>query len=149
MPQLSQIMVRTALLWLGLGYTAGGLALLAKGVTVPPWLWSLRASHVHMLLVGWTVQLALGIAYWILPRFDAAGSRGGSRPVWLSYATLNAGVLLAALPAPLAALTGTTPPAWVPVAAAVAYLAAAAAFISHAWRRVLPFRSLPRPNAER
>lgn len=145
MPRLSQIIVRTALLWLGLGYTAGGLALLAKGVAVPPWLWSLRTSHVHMLLVGWTVQLAFGVAYWILPRLDAAGARGDSRPVWLSYAALNAGVVLAALPGPLAAL-GSPAPAWLPVAAAAAQLLAVAAFVAHAWRRVLPFRAFPPPG---
>jgi hypothetical protein len=148
MPKLSQLIIRAALLWLGLGYTAGGLALLAKGLALPGWLWSLRASHVHMLLVGWTVQLAFGVAYWILPRLDTQGSRGDTRPVWLSYAALNAGVLLAALPAPLTAL-GAPNPTWLPVAAAAAQLLAVAAFAAHAWRRVLPFRTLPRSGSER
>ncbi|HWQ14884.1 MAG TPA: hypothetical protein VNL77_18945 [Roseiflexaceae bacterium] len=143
MPHLTQLMVRTALLWLGLGYTAGGLALLAKGVSALAWLWPLRGSHVHMLLVGWTVQLAFGVAFWMLPRLDAAGSRGDTRPAWLSYLALNAGVLLAALHAPL----GTSAPGWIPVAAGLLYLAAIAAFAAHAWRRVLPFRTLPRPRA--
>ena len=142
MPRLSQLMIRTALIWLGAGYTAGGLALLTKGAPLVPWLWSLRASHVHMLLVGWTVQLAFGAAYWILPRLDAEGDRGDARPVWVCYGALNAGVLLGTLAAPL----GAGAPGWMPAAAGVLYGVAVAAFAAHAWRRVLPFRSLPRAS---
>lgn len=146
MPKLSQLMVRSALLWLGVGYTLGGLALLQKGLGPLPWLWTLRLSHVHVLLVGWLVQLACGVAFWILPRLDAAGSRGDERPVWLCYAALNSGVLLAALQLPLAPLFGTGATRWMPIMAALLYLLASGAFLINAWPRVLPFRNLPRPG---
>src|SRR5262245_55442228 len=38
MPRLSQLMIRTALVWLALGYTIGGLMLLNKGVPLLLWL---------------------------------------------------------------------------------------------------------------
>ncbi|MBK9713998.1 MAG: hypothetical protein IPO81_22250 [Kouleothrix sp.] len=146
MPRLSQLMIRTALVWLALGYSLGGLVLLNKGVPLLPWLWALRSSHIHILLVGWTVQLACGVAFWILPRLDAGGSRGDERLVWGCYLCLNVGVALAALHGPL-----TTLPAAAPIGGALlivvglAYLAAALLFLLHAWPRVVPFRLLPRP----
>src|SRR4051794_28904419 len=106
MPRLSQLMIRTALVWLAIGYAVGGLLLLNKGVPLLPWLWTLRSAHIHMLLVGWTVQLACGVAFWILPRLDASGARGNERLAWICYAALNGGVVLGALYDPLAALGG-------------------------------------------
>ncbi len=97
--------------------------------------------HVHMLLVGWTVQLAFGVAFWILPRLDAQNNRGNVALMWLCYPALNAGVLLASLPDPL---RGRLPSEVLAVAAGILYLLATLTFVLHAWRRVLPFRSIPR-----
>src|SRR5689334_25197122 len=108
MPRLSQLLIRTALVWLVLGSTIGGLLLLNKGIPLSPWLWTLRFTHVHLLLVGWTVQMACGVAFWILPRLDAGGSRGDERLAWLCYLALNVGVVLAALRDPLAASAGAS-----------------------------------------
>jgi hypothetical protein len=146
MPRLSQLMIRTALVWLALGYTIGGLLLLNKGLPILPWLWTLRYTHVHLLLVGWMVQFACGVAFWILPRLDASGARGDERPVWLCYAALNAGVVLAAWHDPLAAAIGGT---WLfdlmLAGAGVLYIVAIVAFAIHAGPRIVPFRTLPRP----
>ena len=40
MPRLSQLLIRTALIWLAVGTTIGGLMLLNKGVPQLPWLLS-------------------------------------------------------------------------------------------------------------
>jgi hypothetical protein len=106
MPLLSRLHIRTALAWLAIGYAIGGLLLAQKGLPIAGWLWSLRYTHVHILLVGWAVHLATGVAFWILPRLDASGSRGDDRLIWAHYACLNAGVVLAALHDPLAGLAG-------------------------------------------
>jgi len=145
MPRLSQLMIRTALLWLAFGYSLVGLVLLNKGLPLLPWLWNLRAAHIHMLLVGWTVQLACGVAFWILPRLDARGGRGDERLVWGCYVALNGGVVLGALHDPLAALVVW--PGWdvLPLLMGLLYLVAAALFALHAWPRVVSFRVLPRP----
>jgi hypothetical protein len=147
MPRLSQLMIRTALIWLALGSTLGGLVLFNKGVPLLPWLWTLRAAHIHMLLVGWTVQLACGVAFWILPRLDAGGSRGDERPAWLCYGSLNAGVALAAIYEPSASSVGMVAGAVVYTVVGVLYLIAAVAMFVHAWPRIVPFRTLPRPGA--
>ena len=139
MPRLSQLMIRTALLWLALGSTIGGLVLFNKGVPLHPWLWTLRAAHIHMLLVGWTVQLACGVAFWILPRLDASGSRGDERPVWLCYGALNAGVILGAPYAPIVNIMGLAARGAAYIMVGGLYLIAAAAFFHHTWPRIAPF----------
>lgn len=140
MPRLTVWMVRTALLWQGLGFSLGALVLAEKGLGRLPWLWMLRGAHIQILLMGWLVQLAAGVAYWILPRFDAAGSRGDARPLWVAYAALNLGVALAALTTPL----GLAPLALV---AGALYALAGVLLVPHLWRRVLAFRTLPRPGS--
>ena len=145
MPRLSQLMIRTALGWLALGSTIGGLVLFNKGVPLLPWLWLLRASHIHMLLVGWTVQLACGVAYWILPRLDNSGSRGDERPVWVYYGAINGGVMLGAIYEPLASFAGQAGVDVPYIAMGALYLIAAAAFLIHAWPRITPFRTRRAP----
>jgi hypothetical protein len=147
MPRLSQLLIRTALVWLVLGSTIGGLLLLNKGIPVLPWLWTLRFTHVHLLLVGWMVQFACGVAYWILPRLDASGTRGDERLVWVCYGTLNSGVVLVALHDPLVAAVGDTLAVRAAsVIAGVMYVVAITAFVVHAAPRVVPFQRLPRPK---
>lgn len=138
MPLVSRFMIRTALLHLALGSTIGGLLLAEKGLGLLPWLWLLRPSHIHLLLVGWTVQLACGVAVWMLPRLNAAGDRGNLLLVWVCYGALNGGVALASLHTPLSAALGGLP-AWPLAVAGLLYALAALAAAGHAWRRVRPF----------
>lgn len=137
MPRLSQYLVRAALVWLALGYTLGGLTLANKGLGLSPWLGTLRLPHVHMLLAGWTAQLALGVAFWILPRLGG-GSRGNERLMALAGVALNLGVVAAALYDPLKPWLPVGSIEWLPVAAGLLYLVAALAALAHLWPRVLP-----------
>ena len=59
-----------------------------------PALWRLLPAHIELLLLGWTLNLALGMAYWILPRYKTGAPRGATRPVWLAYGLLNGAVLV-------------------------------------------------------
>jgi hypothetical protein len=133
-------MVRAALLWQALGVTLGGLMLAGKALPLPAWVAVLRGGHVHILLVGWLIQFACGVAFWILPRLDAAGDRGDERPAWVAAIALNLGVALAVCGAPGAD--------WAAIAAGALYAAGGAAFVTHAWPRVVAFRTLPRPGSE-
>jgi hypothetical protein len=131
-PRPSRWYVRTALLWLGLGFTFGALLLFNKGLPLHPALWRLLPAHIELVLIGWTLNLALGVAYWILPRFVHGAPRGLAWPVWTAYACLNAGVLLVCA-AP-----------WTPGGPALTLLgraaqcAAAGLFAWHTWPRVKP-----------
>lgn len=133
MPRLSVWMVRSALLHLLLGFTLGALLLAQRGVPLHPAIPRLRPAHAELLLAGWTIQLAMGVAFWILPRFRQGPERGDERPAWAAWALLNLGVLGAAAGAALldSALAVTL--------GRGAEALAAAAFARHAWPRVKPF----------
>lgn len=92
MPLISVILVRLSFLYLFMGASIGSLLLAAKGLYFWPWIWSLRPLHIEFLLFGWMVQLAFGVAAWILPRTQ---ERTNSSPLVLTTVLLNAGIWMA------------------------------------------------------
>lgn len=132
MPRLSVWAIRASMLYLAAGFTLGGLMLFNKGVPLHPALWSLLPAHVEFLLFGWTLQLALGVAFWILPRFAQEPKRGNESLVWIALGLLNAGVWLVGL-GPLLRLSAS-----LTLIGRLAQVGAAAAFALHAWPRIKP-----------
>ena len=135
MPRLSVFFIRTALLYLVAGFTIGGAILAQKGGAFSPSAWQLLPAHIEILFFGWTVQLIMGTAFWILPRFSKSPPRGNPQVAWLSYALLNAGVLVAVF-SPL-----FQEPAWALLAGRLLEGMGLTAFISNAWPRVKAFGS--------
>ena len=132
MMRLSVWTVRAALLYLGVGFLIGALMLFEKGV--PLHLASLRMLplHVEFVLIGWTLQLAMGVAFWILPRFGREPRYGNQRLGWLAVALLNIGVLSAGIAQWLSA------PPLIVLLGRVFELLAVICFALHAWPRVKP-----------
>ncbi|MCE7984709.1 MAG: hypothetical protein DYG89_26350 [Caldilinea sp. CFX5] len=130
MPRLSVWLIRTALLHLLAGFTIGALLLANKGVPLHPMLWRLLPIHIELLLLGWTLQLALGVAFWILPRFQNERPRAGL--AWVAYFLLNLGIGLVA-----ASVFLVTVPALV-FWGRLLEVGAAVTFALHAWPRVKP-----------
>jgi hypothetical protein len=130
MPRLSCWFIRTALLYLAVGITLGSLLLFHKGIPIYPLIWRFLPLHVEFLLFGWLVQLVMGVAFWIFPRFWR--SRGDEKPAWLAFGLINLGVWLAGAGLALGA------PAWLILIGRLAEAGAAAAFAWHAWPRVKP-----------
>ncbi|HEY0606322.1 MAG TPA: hypothetical protein VGD58_25590 [Herpetosiphonaceae bacterium] len=139
MPRLSTAFIRAALIHLIVGVLLGGLILSAKGMPSSlGWSWLLLPAHIQLMLGGWMIQLALGVACWILPRRDGTGDRGRPGAAWLCFALLNTGIVGAAL---LLTLRSWFDGAWLDgllVLAVLAQLLALAAFAWHAWPRVAP-----------
>ncbi|HEX7336904.1 MAG TPA: hypothetical protein VF252_06825 [Gemmatimonadales bacterium] len=133
MPRLSVLLVRSALCYLAIGLLAGAVLLASRGVFLGAWVGRLLPIHIEFLLMGWTVQLALGVAFWVLPRFRTGPERGRVELAWLAYGLLNLGVLAAAI-----GQAAALPPA-VSVLGRAAEALAAAAFSLHAWPRVKMF----------
>lgn len=128
MPRLSIWLIRAALIHLLLGFTIGALLLAHKGMPFSPQLWRLLPAHMEFLLLGWTLQLALGVAFWILPRFYT--ERPHAWLVWITLLLLNSGVLLVAI-APFVAT------AWpFTLVGRLAEVGGVVAFVLHAWPRV-------------
>lgn len=139
MPRLSCYFIRAALIYLSVGALLGGLILSAKGLpTTLGWSWQLLSAHIQLMVGGWLIQLALGVAYWILPRRDGAGDRGRPGAAWLCFASLNTGIIGAAILLTLRSFLDT---AWLDgllALAALAQVLALAAFAWHVWPRVAP-----------
>ncbi len=130
MPRLTVWALRSALVYLLIGFTAGAILLAHKGMAWTPWAWQWLPVHIVALLVGWMTQLAIGVAFWILPRF---GTRRGNVPLaWAAWGLLNAGLALAVL----TTLLGWGRSVWA-VAQALQALGVLA-FAVHAWPRIKP-----------
>jgi hypothetical protein len=86
--------IRLALLQLLAAFLAGGWLLAARGVpTLPRPDWLLPV-HLELALLGWTLQLAMGVAYWMLPKFKSGPPRGKAGPAIAALMVFNLGVLL-------------------------------------------------------
>ncbi len=136
MPRLSVFAVRLSLLYLLAGFSLGAVMLANKGVPFAPWAWNLLPAHIDMLLFGFVIQLAMGIGYWILPRYRGAtgssGSRGNETMLWIALALLNLGIWLVAFIGWL-----SLPGAWL-IAGRLLEGAAAGLFAIQVWRRIRP-----------
>lgn len=132
MPRVSIWFVRTSLLALFAGMTLGAVILGAKGLGRGPAVWFLLPAHIELVLVGWMLQLAMGVAQWILPRLGARGAARGSGPAWVAYGALNAGLLLV-----VAAMAAPGPVAHaLQLGGRAAEVAGVGAFIVSVWSRV-------------
>jgi hypothetical protein len=133
MPRLSVWLVRSSLVYLVLGFTLGALLLAQKGLSFASGLWAWRPAHVELLLIGWTVQLVMGVAYWIFPRFGMSSAARRIEPgAWAAFGLLNGGVWSVGLGSALDA------PGWVVLAGRGAEVAAVALMVLTIWARVRP-----------
>jgi heme/copper-type cytochrome/quinol oxidase subunit 1 len=129
MPADATRFLRCALLQLAAGSTFGVLALTFKVVPEEPLFWRLMPAHRELLLFGWLLQAAFGVACWILPRYLDPRRRPPDTArlaVWL----LNGGILLAGI-GPLLSL-----PTVVRFSGKAMEFLGCSAFLLHAWPRV-------------
>ena len=96
MPKLSVWMVRSSLVCMGIGFLFGSLVLHHKGVPIFLWSWRLLPPHIEFMIFGWTVQLAMGIGFWILPRFPQGDRYGNTLLGWVAFALFDIGLLAGA-----------------------------------------------------
>ena len=129
MPRLSVWFVRASLIYLLLGFFFGALLLAQKGIPFYTPVWYLFPLHMEFLLVGWLIQLAMGVAFWVIPRFSSGSPRGPVGLVWFSFALINFGILIGILQF------------WFPVVVLIGRIAEVVAgilFVIGSWRRIKP-----------
>jgi heme/copper-type cytochrome/quinol oxidase subunit 1 len=68
-----------------------------KGEIIDPLIWLALTTHIELLIFGWLIQLALGVAFWIIPRFTQEPRYGNVRRGWIAFAMFNLGILLVVL----------------------------------------------------
>jgi hypothetical protein len=137
MDRLSSAMIRLSMVWLLAGVFIGGVMLI-DGPLPGEWRMWMAPSHAHMLFVGWFLQFAIGVAYWLLPR-----RRSSERPLGyneriaaLAVAALNLGLLsrVIAEPATRAGLASDGTSALLG-ASALLQVAAVLVFVVQLWPR--------------
>lgn len=144
MPPLVRLYVRTAILYFVAGFILLALIALDRWLDLGRWLKVAGVPQLHLLVVGWMTQLALGIAYWMFPRLrrlrpdEDPRPRGSESLAWAVYLCLNAGLLLRLAAEPFFLLGG---PRWLAALLALSGVLQAAAALLFArliWARVRP-----------
>ncbi len=133
MPRLTVQFVRASLIYFALGFTLGAILLSNKGLAFYPPTWRLLPIHIEILMMGWFVQLAAGVAFWILPRLSGSAPRGNERLVWLSFWLVNLGIGLVILEAIISV------PALL-ISGRLVELIGVLAFVAGSWKRVKGFK---------
>jgi len=104
MPPIARIYVKAAFIYFLAAFVLGALMMLDRWLNIGKWLRVVYMSQLHLLVVGWITQLAIGVAYWIFPRFlreQDPRPRGSDALAWFVFISLNAGLLLRFLIEPL------------------------------------------------
>ncbi len=97
MPTLTRWTIRAALIYLVVGLVTGALYWANAQWSFWPLLGSLNPIYIHLLVVGWLTQLAIGVAYWMFPVIRKDNMRGDPRLAWAVFVMLNAGLILRAM----------------------------------------------------
>lgn len=142
MDPVSVRLVRASLLWLVLGFTLGAL-MLSDALVPGNWRLWFAPTHGHILFVGWFLQFAVGVAYWLLPRKRTPERPLGyhERGAYLAFALLNSGLLLRVIAEPPGRAGNGGDLVDVTLAvSAVLQLAAIVIIASQIWPRIVPRR---------
>jgi hypothetical protein len=138
MDPLSSVMLRAALTWLLAGFVIGAAMLTDRALPGQWRLW-MAPSHAHMLFVGWFLQFAVGVAYWLLPRRRSTERPLGywERAAYVAVIALNFGLVLRIIAEP-AERTGNESDGTMVllIASALLQVAAALIFVTQLWPRV-------------
>lgn len=133
MPRLSRFFIHASLVYLFLGFTFGALILANKGILFAPLVWALLPVHIELMFLGWMTQLALGVAFWILPRMGSNAPRGNERWSWATFILVNLGIITYSI-APLMVLS------WLQLLARALQTLGLMAFVLGNWRRIYPLK---------
>lgn len=136
MPPLTRWFIKTALVYLVLSLI---LSVLVVAGPVLPMLHSFSgfsSLYLHLLMIGWITQLIFGVAYWMFPIFSRDEPRRSTTLGWLSYVSLNAGLILRLSVDVTPVFSTLYIPSWIAGLAATFLFAAAVTFVANTWHRV-------------
>ena len=92
--------------------------------------------YIHLFVFGWLTQLIFGVIYWMFPKYSKANPRGSEVLGWVSYSTLNSGLILRAIAEPLHAVQSTDALGFLLVVSAILQWLSGLAFVVNTWPRV-------------
>lgn len=144
MPPLARNYIKAAFVYFIVAFVLGALMMLDRWLGFSRWLKVVYFSQLHLLMVGWITQLAIGVAYWMFPRLRKEQDprpRGSDALAWFVLITLNVGLVLRFLLEPFY-LMGPQP--WLAATMALSGIlqaAAAVAFGLLMWARIRPMET--------
>lgn len=136
MPVLSRIYIKTGLVYFVVALAMAALLAAQPVLKLSSSLSVLRPVYLHLLMVGWVLQLIFGVVYWMFPKYSKEQPRGSEKLGWFVYVTLNLGLILRAVGEPLVMLQPDNSVGWLLAASAVLQLVAGWGFIANTWSRV-------------
>ncbi|MCW7461396.1 hypothetical protein [Leptospira limi] len=89
MPKISRYFIKSGMLFLFFGvviYTLSEFPELHFKVPLLPVYW-------HMIAIGWITQIIMGVSLWMFPKGKNSISKNGSTLSWISYISLNLGLV--------------------------------------------------------
>jgi hypothetical protein len=87
-------MIRAALIHILLGVGLGVLMYVSYRVPGLSGLLAWRTAHVHLILLGGVIQMIMGVALWMFPRYKGHGGRPSEAQGWALFAMFNLGSVL-------------------------------------------------------
>ena len=136
MPILTRLWIKTALVYFVLALLLGILLAGQSAGLIHLPVQSLFPSYIHFLAVGWISQLIIGVVFWMFPKYTQNKPRRSEGLGWVTYITLNLGLLLRLVGEPLHATTNAAWAGWLMAASALLLLIAGTAFVINTWGRV-------------
>lgn len=140
MDRVSVVYTRAALVWLVSGVALGAL-MLSDDLVPGDWRRWFSPTHGHMLFVGWFLQFAIGVAYWLLPRRRNTdlpyGYNERAAMAGLVLLNLGLGVRVVAEPLGRGGYDGT-PQDLALALSSILQLAAVMIIAAQIWKRLIP-----------
>lgn len=134
MPRLTRWFIKSSFIYLVLALAVG--VLLAAQDSWKLQLAGLFPVYIHLLVEGWLTFLIIGVAYWMFPKFTRERPRGSSWLGWLSFFSLQAGLLLRVVAEPLHSARPAALLGWMLVISAALQWIGGMAFVVNSWNRV-------------
>ncbi len=135
MPTPSRWMIKASMLYMLAGFAIGALILISKVYPEYSSVWSLLSVHIEVSIFGWIIQLTMGTAYWILPRYLKTKSRGNPRLALAMVGMLNFGILIN-----VASYLNILPPS-ATIVGRLLEVGAVALFIALHWNRAVSYNT--------
>lgn len=129
MPLLTRTFIKTALVYFMLALLLDILLALYGSNSLFP-------VYIHLLVFGWLTQLIYGVVYWMFPKYSKQLPRGRETLSWITYGTLNIGLILRAIAEPFQASQASNLFGVLLVLSAILQWLSGVAFVANTWQRV-------------
>jgi hypothetical protein len=137
MPTLTRWFIKTGLVYFVLAIVVA-LLMQAQPVLELAASWAmLQPVYFHMFMVGWVLQVIIGVSYWFFPRL-ADRSLGNENLGWLVFIWLNTGLLLRVIGETVLSFHPAALWGWVLVLSALLQWLGGLAYVLLIWKRVKP-----------